>query len=72
MLALITTLELQLYFYRYTESLCESFRMISNQTLYTLANTLGVCAMLSVIAYHFLAVNAKYLGRQENGAVGHN
>ena len=40
--------------------------MISHNTLYNLANGLGILAMLTVIAYHFVAVNAKHLG-QGNG-----
>jgi len=35
--------------------------MIGNDTLYNLANGLGSLAMLSVVAYHFLDVNAKAL-----------
>lgn len=37
--------------------------MISNNTLYNLANGLGVLAMLTVVLYHFVAVNAKQMGR---------
>jgi len=37
--------------------------MISHSTLYTLANSLGVLAMLTVVGYHFVAVNAKYLSK---------
>ncbi|KAJ7077922.1 hypothetical protein B0H15DRAFT_861420 [Mycena belliarum] len=37
--------------------------MISHQTLYSLANSLGVLAMVTVVGYHFLAVNAKYLSK---------
>jgi len=32
--------------------------MISDTTLTSLANGLGVTAMLLVVAYHFIAVNA--------------
>lgn len=35
--------------------------MISHETLYTLTNYLGVAAMITVVGYHFLAVNARYL-----------
>jgi hypothetical protein len=36
---------------------------MSHETLYVLANTLGVLAMLTVIGYHFVAVNARYLAQ---------
>jgi hypothetical protein len=36
--------------------------MISHATLYALANTLGAMAMVTVVAYHFVAVNARYIG----------
>ncbi|KAI0342435.1 hypothetical protein BDW22DRAFT_1484660 [Trametopsis cervina] len=35
--------------------------MISHATLYNLANGLGALAMLTVVAYHFVAVNARSL-----------
>ncbi len=35
--------------------------MISHATLLTLANSLGLMAMVTVIGYHFVAVNAKHL-----------
>lgn len=35
--------------------------MISHQTLYTLANSLGILAMFTVVGYHIVAVNARYL-----------
>ncbi|KAI0252783.1 hypothetical protein BJV78DRAFT_1198957 [Lactifluus subvellereus] len=35
--------------------------MITHDTLYSLANTLGVLAMITVVVYHFIAVNAKYV-----------
>ena len=38
--------------------------MISHETLYNLANTLGFMAVLTVLAYHFVAVNGKYLAAQ--------
>ncbi|KAJ6457168.1 hypothetical protein C8R47DRAFT_173078 [Mycena vitilis] len=31
--------------------------MISHATLYSLANSLGVLAMVTVVGYHFVAVN---------------
>lgn len=40
--------------------------MISHTTLYNLANSLGALAMLVVVAYHFVAVNARELSRNEN------
>ncbi|KAF9224767.1 hypothetical protein BS17DRAFT_48487, partial [Gyrodon lividus] len=41
--------------------------MISNQTLHNLANYLGILAMITVVAYHFVAVNARYIAK--NGHV---
>lgn len=35
--------------------------MISHATLYSLANTLGVLAMVTAVGYHFIAVNEKHL-----------
>ncbi|KAG2007069.1 hypothetical protein CC2G_014794 [Coprinopsis cinerea AmutBmut pab1-1] len=35
--------------------------MISANTLYSLANTLGVLSMVTVVGYHFVAVNQKLL-----------
>ena len=43
--------------------LTSSRRMITHDTLYTLANSLGCLAMLSVVAYHFIAVNKKHLSK---------
>ena len=37
--------------------------MISHDTLYALANSLGGLAVVTVVAYHFVAVNAKYVSR---------
>lgn len=37
--------------------------MISHDTLYSLANTLGVLSMVAVVAYHFIAVNARHLSQ---------
>lgn len=42
--------------------------MITHDTLYSLANTLGVLAMVTVVAYHFIAVNAKYVTRNSPAA----
>lgn len=36
---------------------------MSHDTLYQLANSLGVLAMLTVVGYHFIAVNARYLAK---------
>lgn len=41
--------------------------MISHGTLYNLANGLGALAMLTVVAYHFVAVNARYITKEANG-----
>ena len=37
--------------------------MITHQTLYNLANHLGVLAMITIVAYHFVAVNARYISQ---------
>ena len=37
--------------------------MITHDTLYSLANSLGALAMITVVAYHFVSVNAKYLAK---------
>ncbi len=42
--------------------------MISHQTLYNLANSLGILAMVTVVGYHILAVNARYLGENQKKA----
>lgn len=39
---------------------------MSHNTLYGLANSLGVFAMLTVVAYHFVSVNARYLAKEAN------
>ena len=44
--------------------------MITHQTLLTLANTLGVMAMVTAVGYHFVAVNERYLAGEE-GEKGH-
>ena len=36
---------------------------MTHDTLYSLANTLGVLAMCTVVIFHFIAVNAKYVTR---------
>ncbi|TFY77742.1 hypothetical protein EWM64_g6272 [Hericium alpestre] len=38
---------------------------MTHDTLYSLANSLGVLAMITVVAYHFVAVNSKYLTKSE-------
>jgi hypothetical protein len=43
--------------------------MISHVTLYNLANGLGSAAMLVVVLYHIVAVNAKYVARGGEGVV---
>lgn len=35
--------------------------MISPETLYSVVNGLGIASMFVVVAYHFLAVNGKYM-----------
>ena len=35
--------------------------MISAQTLYYLANVLGLLSMVTVLGYHVVVVNARYL-----------
>lgn len=37
--------------------------MISHNTLYTLANSLGALAMLTIVLYHFVAVNSRTLAK---------
>jgi len=41
--------------------------MITHQTLYNLANYLGALAMITVVAYHFVAVNARYISQNGHG-----
>lgn len=36
---------------------------MTHATLYTLANSLGILAMLTVVGYHFVAVNARHLAK---------
>ena len=43
--------------------------MITHATLYNLANGLGALAMITVVAYHFVAVNARYLLKEGTGKV---
>lgn len=41
--------------------------MISHDTLYTLANSLGVLAMVTAVGYHIVAVNERHLvGGKDN------
>lgn len=42
--------------------------MITHNTLFALANLLGTLAMVTVVAYHIIAVNAKVLS-QDSGKV---
>ena len=37
--------------------------MITHSTLYNLANSLGALAMLTVVLYHFVAVNSRTLAK---------
>jgi hypothetical protein len=39
--------------------------MISHQTLLTIANSLGMLAMLTVVGYHVVAVNARYIEQKK-------
>jgi len=41
--------------------------MITHNELYNLANSLGTLAMLTVVAYHFVSVNARYISAK-NGS----
>lgn len=41
--------------------------MISHNTLYNLANGLGALAMVTVVVYHFVAINARYLLKESAG-----
>lgn len=36
---------------------------MSHDTLYKLANTLGILAMITIVLYHFVDVNARYIRR---------
>lgn len=40
--------------------------MMSHATLYSLANSLGTLAMFTVVAYHFVSVNAKHIEKNAN------
>lgn len=42
--------------------------MISHATLYNIANSLGALAMITVVLYHFLAVNARHVSKDFAGA----
>ncbi|KAL4072216.1 hypothetical protein J3A83DRAFT_2996025 [Scleroderma citrinum] len=46
-------------------------QMITHQTLYNLANYLGALAMITVVAYHFVAVNARYISQNGHGTGNH-
>lgn len=37
--------------------------MISDDTLTTVSNGLGVAAMVAIVVYHFVAVNAKRMSQ---------
>ena len=37
--------------------------MITHNTLYTLANSLGALAMITIVAYHFVAVNSQLFSK---------
>jgi len=36
--------------------------MIGHDALYSLANALGVLAMVTILGYHFVAVNSRHVG----------
>ena len=42
--------------------------MITHNTLYNLANGLGALAMLTVVLYHFVAVNSRQLAKNAGGS----
>lgn len=44
--------------------------MISHDTLYSLANYLGWMAMLTVVGYHIMAVNGRYMSKGEKKTQG--
>ena len=41
--------------------------MITHQTLYNLADYLGTLAMITVVAYHFVTVNARHISQNGHG-----
>ena len=43
--------------------------MISHETLYNLANALGLCAVVTVLAYHFVAVNGRQMQKGSQAQV---
>lgn len=45
-------------------------KMITHNTLYNLANSLGMLAMFTVVLYHFVAVNARHLQARTNNVAG--
>jgi len=49
----------------------EKPNMISHADLYNIANSLGALAMITVVAYHVVAVNARHLAsKNANGIAG--
>ncbi|KAJ3746572.1 hypothetical protein DFH05DRAFT_963307 [Lentinula detonsa] len=40
---------------------------MTHATLYTLANSLGILAMLTVVGYHIVAVNARHIAKNGEG-----
>ena len=44
--------------------------MMSHNTLYNLANSLGMLAMFTVVLYHSVAVNARHLQARNNNVAG--
>ncbi|KAF5320909.1 hypothetical protein D9619_000725 [Psilocybe cf. subviscida] len=38
---------------------------MTHETLLSLANSLGLLAMITVVGYHFVAVNSKYIPEQK-------
>ncbi|KAG9307959.1 hypothetical protein JVU11DRAFT_12765 [Chiua virens] len=49
-------------FTRHSHFAC-TFDIHSHQTLYNLANYLGALAMITVVVYHFVAVNARHIAQ---------
>lgn len=39
---------------------------MSHETLYNLANSLGLLAMITVVGYHVVAVNAAYVEKHQS------
>ena len=40
--------------------------MISHEALYNLSNVLGLLAMITVVGFHVIAVNAQYLSQHRS------